>query len=246
MEPTKPGAVSTAQFGVGSVLSRTLSTLTQKPIIFFGLALLAVLPAAIIEMLAPPPITTMDPIILIRGVLNMVLTLLVQGATAYAAYQTLKGDPVSFGNAVSRGLARVGVVFVAALLMGVGIFLGTLLLIIPGVILHCLWVVTIPVCMVEKLGPLQSMQRSQVLTKGYRLPIFGMLLLTFIATFLLTAVISLTIGVTAAFSAVTALILAFVLVIPQAFCNVMVSIIYYDLRAVKEGVTLDSLTKVFD
>lgn len=65
--------------------------------------------------------------------------------------------------------------------------LGFMLLLIPGLILMCLWSLVVPACVLERLGPLSSLSRSARLTKGYRWPVFGLILLTVIAGLILYA-----------------------------------------------------------
>ena len=242
MEPTRMNTMAAPQFNVGSVLSRTVSTLMKNPAVFFGLALAAAIPSAIMEIMLPPSQGTS----VIMSMIDLMLNLAVQGAMAYAVYQVLRGGTASIGEAVSRGTAQVGVLLLSALLMGLGISIGMVLLIVPGVILYCVWVVTIPACVVEKLGPVASMKRSAELTKGHRMPIFGLLLVLTLIGFAIAALFGIVFAPLLNNPIAIILIVSAVLVIPQAFSNVMITIIYYDLRTMKEGVSLDKLANVFD
>src|SRR6516162_5298083 len=86
----------------------------------------------------------------------------------YGAFEDMRGQPVdlmrSFQHASRRFLPVIGVAFLTTLLTGLAI----LLLIIPGLILFTAWYVAIPACVVERLGPWTSLQRSAALTKGNR------------------------------------------------------------------------------
>ena len=236
--PTVQPAATTAEssFSVGSILSRTFATLMKNPAVFFGLAIIAILPSTIVEALSPEQ----RSLGFVMQVVETILSLAVQGAIAYTVYCVLTGKSTSLGDSVSRGMARIGPLLLAAILTGLGIGIGMLLLVIPGIIVMCVWAVTIPACVVEKLGPLESINRSTELTRGYRMPIFGLLLITGLlgVGFIIGAA-------TQSVMAATLVAAPFVAAI-QAFNCVMVAIIYYDLRAIKEGVTLDSLANVFD
>lgn len=237
----------TAQFSVGSVLGRSFSTLFKNPLVFFGLTLIATLPPHLVQLTVPSG--TLEGLALpaiVAAVLSMIFSFVVQGAIAYAVYQELRGRKAGFGSALSTGLARVGWLILAAFLVSLGISIGLVLLIIPGLILMCLWSVTIQACVVEKLGPLASMGRSGQLTKGYRLPIFGLLLIVGVANYAFVLLAGY-LGVTVFSNPLALALIGGVLaMLPAAFNNVMSAIIYSDLRAVKEGVTLDSLANVFD
>jgi hypothetical protein len=108
--------------------------------------------------------------------------------------------------------------------------------------------VFIPACVVERLGPIESLNRSSNLTKGCRWKISVLYLLCF--------VIGVAFGVTFAFisgafmSGFNPIFLAVFeqlsVTIPMTFVNVLTAVTYYELRNVKEGVTIDSLANVFD
>lgn len=84
------------------------------------------------------------------------------------------------GLAADYGASLVTAVrcFFPVLITGVMVGLGTLggffLLIIPGVIVSIMWMVATPALVIEGLGPMAAIKRSQQLTKGARWPIFWM------------------------------------------------------------------------
>lgn len=241
-------SVAKPQFNIGSVLSRSFSTLLKNPGVFCGLTLAATLPPYLIQLLLPATTGAgaLPVAAIVGSILSSILTLVAQGAIAYGVYQELRGKKAAFGASLAHGMSRMGALILAAILVGLGVGLGMLLLVVPGIILLCLWSVTIQVCVVEKRGATESMSRSAALTKGYRLPIFGLLLIVGVASIIFTAVATF-IGINVLGSPlVFALIAGIIAVVPSAFSNVMAAIIYSDLRAMKEGVTLDSLTSVFD
>ena len=239
-----PGTATTmtasGSFSAGAVISRTIETLMKNPVVFFGLSIAASLLPLLFTFVLPASSGTM----LFTAVLGFVLGLVIQGAVAYTVYQILIGKNASIGDSVQRGLARAMPVFIASVLAGVGVMLGMVLLVVPGLILICMWYVAIPVCVVEKKGALDSLQRSAYLTKGNRLLIFGLVVLVGIVILIingLTALIFIPL-----LGSVGQVLLYLFGAVPQAFSAVMTAIIYYELRCVKDGVTLDSLADVFD
>ena len=52
------------------------------------------------------------------------------------------------------------------LVMTLGILVGLMLLIVPGLILMVMWYVAVPVCVVERAGPIGSLGRSQRAHQG--------------------------------------------------------------------------------
>jgi hypothetical protein len=54
---------------------------------------------------------------------------------------------------------------------------GTLAFVIPGFIFSMMFLVTVPVVVIEGVGPVEAMQRSRNLTRGHRLGLFMLILL---------------------------------------------------------------------
>ena len=233
-----------ARFTVGFIFSRSFALLAKNPLIFFGLTFVALIPGALTDLIMPPSEKNSDGLIFATALMEYVVLLVSQGAVAYAVFQVARDEGVSFGDAVSRGMGRFLPLVAAALLMGLGIGLG-MLAIIPGFVLMSLWVAVIPACVVERLGATASIQRSMNLTLGYRLRVFALVMITFIVDCSIMLLIEMLSAQsdTILFSALAPLL---GLTIPQAFTSVMNAVIYYELRRIKEGVSLDSLAGVFD
>ncbi len=230
------------EFSISSVLNRTLSTLLANPAVFIVLALLAMVPGALLS-LATAGSTGGSAFV---NILDRILGLVIQGAIAYAAFQVLRGEDVTIGDSMSRGLNEVVTLVLIAILTTLGIVVGTILLIVPGIILACMWAIVVPVCVVERRGTMDCLSRSAQLTKGYRLKIFALFLLVGLATFLIAFVIAGLIGFVTGSEGLALLVASLVASLPVAFGAVMVAIVYFDLRAIQEGVSLDSLANVFD
>ncbi len=233
-----------ARFTVGFIFSRSFALLAKNPAIFLGLTFVALIPGVMVDLVLPPFDDNPGSLIFATALMEYVILLISQGAVAYAVFQVARDEGVTFGDAVSRGMARFFPLALAALLMGLGIALGMLAL-IPGFVLMSLWVAAIPACVVERLGATASIQRSMNLTLGYRLRVFALVMLVFIVN----STVGFLVGMLSAQSGTTlfsALAPLLGLTIPQAFTSVMNAVIYYELRRIKEGVSLDSLTGVFD
>ncbi|MDR1045864.1 MAG: hypothetical protein LBP33_12260 [Candidatus Adiutrix sp.] len=228
--PTPPyGFIAEPEFTVGSVLSRTFSTLLDNPLVFFGLPGLAALPEILVTLDFSEPLAGFGLVSLFSVILNLIM----QGAVAYAVCQALRGQTAPLGESLSKGLTRIIPLTISAVLSWIVILLGFIFLIVPGFTMICLLSVTIPACVVERLGPVDSINRSAELTKGYRFGIFALFLIA-VLVWVLTLI-----GVFAVSSGwPPPLALALPGLLFKAISAVMAAIIYYDLRAVKEGVSL--------
>ncbi|MDL2210412.1 hypothetical protein LJC26_06375 [Desulfovibrio sp. OttesenSCG-928-O18] len=229
-------------FSVGSVLGRSFAILTRSPVVFCSLALAASVPAIIIDYLGLDG----EDIFSISWLLNFMFTLLVEGAIAYAVYRVLTGGSVSVSDALGRGLARLAPLIGACLLATLGVIFGLALFLIPGLILLCMWLVAVPACVVEKLGPIASLNRSADLTMGCRWQVLGLIFLGQFLPAALFAFVGAFLGEISGIHILNVLLPNLFSVLPSAFASVMAATAYYDLRAVKEGLSFDGLTNIFD
>ncbi len=229
-------------FSIGAILNRTLATLMKNPVLFIGLAVAATAPQLLLRALLPGNIV----MTIIGSILSSILAAAIQAAAAYGAYRILMGGSTSVGECLSRGFRRMVPVVVAALLVGLVVGLGTLLFVVPGIILMCMLAVTMPACVVEHLGAIDAMKRSQSLTSGYRWQILGLVVIVTIAVFAIAFLVGYVVMLITGSFILSILVGGFISAIPGAFNSVMFSIIYYELRSIKEGTTLESLANVFD
>ncbi len=115
----------------------------------------------------------------------------------------------------------------------------------PGLILFTMWFVAIPVCVVERLGPISSLGRSRRLTKGHRWKILGLLLLLY----LIGIITSIFLGGTFTALGGTPLAMIGALIwsaIWGTFASVVIVVTYHDLRVAKEGIDTEQIIAVFD
>jgi hypothetical protein len=185
------------------------------------------------------------------GVAQVVLTLvdvatksLAGGAVIYGVVQELRGRAFSVGDCVQVALGRLMPILGIAIVATIAIGLGMALLLVPGLILACMYFVAQPVCVAERLGVFESMGRSSFLTKGHRWQIFGTLLLLVVAGVVLGGII---VAIAAFTGPVGLLVSTQALgVIIGSFNGVLISVFYYELRVAKEGVDIEKIASVFD
>lgn len=241
-EPASLQQPTSMTISIGSVLNRAFSVLGKNPALFLGLSFIATFPTQLLNNLADD-----DPLFLIILLLiGVILGTVLQAVIAYGVFEVLRGHKVSMIETLTRGFVQLVPVLIASILMGLGITLGFFLLIVPGVILMLFWAVAIPACVVERLGPVASLKRSAELTKGFRGKILGLIIITALFVGIFQAVCSGILMVFLPQGFFLGIILGLVLTIPQAFQAIVYAIIYFDLRTVKEGLSLESLAKFFD
>jgi hypothetical protein len=231
------------EFRIGRAMSRGFEVLFGNFVVFVVISALAAAPLFLFALAPTGGAKTAGTI---AGLLlHFVLSALCQAMIVYATFQALRGRPVRAGESIGRGFGRLGPVLLTSLVTGVIVALGILLLVIPGIILSVIMCVAIPACVVERLGPSQSIERSSYLSRGYRWPIFGAFFAIGIAELIADALItnltkdSASVWLSPAISLVWNTLLT-------AYQTVLVAIIYHDLRVVKDGIDLEHIASVFD
>jgi hypothetical protein len=155
----------------------------ERVFVIYRLQAGVLLPAALILYLIPAALGLAD------GVTGQALAL-AAGVIAAVGYQGLVVQAVrdiqdgvrdlSLGGlfrSVSKVLAPL---LWTALLVGLGVFVGFLAFIIPGLVLLTQWAVAAPVVVCEVRTPTQAIGRSRQLVHGQGWQVFGVLVVTFL------------------------------------------------------------------
>jgi hypothetical protein len=240
------GGVSDLQ--VGRVFSRAWTVFANNFVVFFATTLVISLPNLLIASASTPGAAANPSSVLWKiGIalpLALILNTIGEAVIVYGAFQDLRGRPVRLGEAVQKGLARFFPIIGLGIVSSIGIAVGIILLIVPGVILAIMWSVALPVCVLERLGPMTSLGRSGDLTKGHRWKILGIVVLLVIANIIGSVVLEL---VLTPVGVVTAVIGSLVFTaLWTAYYNSVLVMIYHDLRVSKEGVDVEQIAAVFD
>ena len=181
-----------------------------------------------------------------------VIGLLAQAAIMHMAVRDVAGEPVSPGESLRAGANAFGGLFVLNLALNLGVVLGLLLLVVPGLYLAVIWSVLLPVYLMERLKMSACFERSDFLVRGNRWRVAGLflimavlvlagLLFTGLATLGLTFV-----GVSADGVAAQLLINGVASSIAILAFGVGSGVLYAELRRLREGrVAGHSLAEVF-
>jgi hypothetical protein len=168
----------------GSVLSRIWAIYTNQFPVLFGTALVIYALQFVIYLLAPALAIVLAILFWILGVLyeGMVVEL-VQDVEAGRRDHSVGGLLRSV-EPVLAPLLGVSVLF------GIGVAIGFVLLIIPGLILIVIWSVVAPVTVLERPGVFAAFGRSRELVRGNGWRVFAVIVVVFLAV----AVISIIVG----------------------------------------------------
>ncbi|HEV8180106.1 MAG TPA: YciC family protein [Gaiellaceae bacterium] len=120
---------------------------------------------------------------LFTAVVSLVGTFWLQGALVYAVDDVRDGRiDSSIGQLFERVEPYVGRLIGAGILAGLGIALGFVLLIVPGLILLTWWCLIAPVIVLEKKHIGESFSRSRELVRGHAWTVFGIVIITVLAS----------------------------------------------------------------
>ncbi|HEY4031800.1 MAG TPA: glycerophosphoryl diester phosphodiesterase membrane domain-containing protein [Caulobacteraceae bacterium] len=169
-------------------MSDTFAVIGRSFVLLANVAVMLVAIPAVVRI-AGVVLTPLSPVFALVSALGIVASA-IGGLLAYAVLfqltmQDLHGQTPStealFSVAFSKFLPMLGL----AILLGFGVTLGTMLLIVPGIILATAWSVAMPALVLENRGVFGAFKRSAELTRHKRWSIF----LLFFLVFLIFAVV---------------------------------------------------------
>jgi len=175
---------------------------------------------------------------------------LVTGAVVYSVVQYLNGDKSSPFASLAQMLRRFVPVVLVAIISTILVWIGMMLLIVPGIIVALMLCVAIPVVMAEGPGVMASLSRSRELTKGARWKLLGLFLVAGIGITIVSELLSFIVELAVPLSETGAIIQFAVEMVLQViftvFMAVVLAVTYHDLRVAKEGVSASQIAAVFD
>lgn len=246
------------EFAVGSALGRSIGIWIKNLPSFLILALIGYAPALIYAATRDPKSLiepTMSGRFLELG-LSYVGQSLATAGILFGVIQQLRGQHAGIGESLGMGLKRLLPVIGVGIVVALATFAGMIALIVPGIIIACMLYVAVPAAVIEKPGLGGALKRSQELTSGYKVQIFGMFLI--IALIQIAAGYMLQKGMVPDVNTVNdldaflkkiktyLLAAAFLNVVIGSLGAVLQGVVYHDLRVAKEGIATEDLAKVFE
>ncbi len=244
--PAVPSTPAARPFSAGDVIGRSFSVWFGNLVPFSIVTLIVHVPVFLIVALAPAEGSSGADAL--ANIVSALANLVVTGALTYGVLQALRGAPVPLGRLLGKGFAKLGSVFLVSLGLGVIVFLGILLLVVPGIIAACALYVAVPAVVVEDVTPGEALGRSRKLTKGSRWGMFVVGLVVAVVTLVAVGVSTVVLvgGASALPHPIPALVSTLLLVFTTPLGACAAAVAYHDLRVAKEGVDTAELVKVFE
>jgi hypothetical protein len=184
---------------------------------------------------------------LLSGALAALIAIAVQqlvlGALVRGGAGTVLGRPIDVGGSYRYAFSRIGGLIGLALLIGIVVFVGFLMLFIPGLIFAIFLSMAVPAFIIERKGATESMSRSWNLVSGSWWHAFGTLLVALILTGIVTSILT-AIGGNNFFLYWIFSALGQILTAP--FVALVTIVLYVDLRVRREQLAPETLASELD
>jgi len=242
-------------FRIGRVVSRLFDTLFANPLTVLALAGLLLLPALLIPLyfaFYPAGQAIALGADLLQTAAYMILGCVLEASLMQATILYLNREVPGFGQCLSTGIKSFFPILAISLLTVVGVGLGLLLLVVPGIILLLMRQVVVPVRVVEHAGIIESFGRSRELTRGHRGAIFLLALIYGALALALTLATRPLMGFPGLVPEPGELHASYIFVdwlegsVTTTLLAVGTASVYYELRLVKEGIGAQQMAAAFD
>ena len=177
---------------VGGVIRRTFEIYADQALVLITAAAVVFVISAVVGALL---VTASPGLAIIALVVSLVASTLFTGMVVELVADVQDGRrDASPGQLLQAAVPVLGQLILVGIVAGIGIVIGFILIIIPGLILLTIWSVAAPVVVLERPGGLRALGRSRELVRGEGWNVFAVILLMVI----LVSVISFAIEAVAA------------------------------------------------
>jgi hypothetical protein len=242
--------------GIGEILSTAFQLYQRHWRTLLAIAAVVVVPFTLLQYLLGDQIRTRGEVTsngvvvetatwavgiagLVAALAGVVMFLVLTGAITRAVAAEVVGEDLGVEQSYRFGFHRFWSVLLVSVLVGLAIIGGLIVFIIPGIYIGVRLAVSIETLVVEGRRGTQAMGRSWELVGGHWWHAFGTLVVAGLLTGVVNAVITAPFGNTGWFVQAVAAAVATVITLPYgALVGVL---LYLDLRARKENLTLEQL-----
>ena len=249
------GAALPRPMGIGEILSTAFQLYKRHWRTLLAIAAVVVVPFTLLQYLLGDQVRTRGEVTsngvvetatwavgiagLVAALAAVVMFLVLTGAITRAVAAEVAGEDPSVEQSYRFGFHRFWSVLLVSVLVGLAIIGGLILFIIPGIYIGVRLAVSIEALVVEGRRGRQAMGRSWELVGGHWWHAFGTLVVGGLLTGVVNAVITAPFGNAGWFVQAVAAAVATVVTLPY---GVLVGVLLYlDLRARKENLTLEQL-----
>jgi hypothetical protein len=250
------GAALPRPMGVGEILSTAFQLYQRHWRTLWAIAAVVVVPFTLLQYLLGHTVrvtgmATSNGVVvttsswraglagLVTALAGLVMFLVLTGAITRAVAAEAAGEDPGVEQSYRFGFHRFWSVLLVSVLVGLAVVGGLILFIIPGIWIGVRLATSTQALVVEGRRPTEAMGRSWALVGGHWWHAFGTLVVAGLLTFVVNAVITIPFSATNWFGQAVAAAAATVITLP--YSTLVGVLLYLDLRARKENLTLERL-----
>ncbi|MEO7457787.1 MAG: hypothetical protein ABIY52_16110 [Gemmatimonadaceae bacterium] len=222
--------------GVGELLDATFTLYRSNFATILTVAMLVIVPPTVIKAIVP---AEFERIVEVCG--NLLVPMGQGAITVIVAAAVERSERIGVGEAF-QGIAGLGKSLLAVqIVSGLMVFIGIILLVVPGVIALAWTAVGVPVVVVEQLGYSKAIERSRALARSHRGHVLGTLILAWLIALLIVVGLSIVFGMMGLAEGIVdfASEVMFAIVFPVPV--IAMAFLYYDLRIRTESADIDAM-----
>lgn len=246
-------AVELRPLGLGEKLDAAFSLYRRNFFTLIAIVAVVVVPFQLLNVALSPAADLFEPdtqdfnggallMLLVLQVLGFVANTLATGSATKAIADDYLGEVPDWLDSIKYGFSRLWPLVLGSILFGIGIFIGLVLLIIPGIILWVSWSIWVPAVIVEDMSATAALGRSNQLVGGSRWSVFGYFIVVYVIVWLISAVVTATLGALifggldgAALTAASAVIGIALALFTTPFVVAATVVLYFDQRVRREA-----------
>lgn len=162
---------------VGDTLSEVFSIYRGHAGVLIPIAFWLFLVIAILDGVAGDNLTLVS----LSFLVSIVIATLYKGVVVSLVRDIQDGRrDSSYGGLIGAATPVLAPLLGAGVLAALGIGLGLVALLVPGLFLLTIWAVIAPVIVIERLGVTAAFRRSRELVRGYAWPVFGAIITAYL------------------------------------------------------------------
>jgi hypothetical protein len=213
------------QIDVGGVIRRVLNIYVDQASVLMPAAAVVFVFTGIIAALL---VVASPALALVALLIDLVAGTLFTGMVVELVADLQDGRRDSSPGQLLRAVTPVlGQLILVGIIAGVGIVIGFVLIIIPGLILITIWSVVAPVVVLENPGALAALRRSRELVRGNGWPVFGVILVLYIVVGVVSFIIEAAADSAGSGAGIVVRVIVGVLTAPLA--SLAAAVLYFEL-----------------
>jgi hypothetical protein len=223
----------TRSLDIGSVISRVFNIYADQASVL--------LPAAAVVFVAVGVVTAVlvaiaPALVIVAAVLGLVATTLFTGMVVELVADVQDGRrDATIGQLLRAATPVLGQLILVGIVAGIGIAIGFVLIVVPGLILITIWSVAAPVVVLENPGGLRALGRSRELVRGNGWAVFGVIFVLVIGVGIVAAIIE-AVGDSGG-TGVGIVVRIVVQILTAPLAALAASVLYFELRPPATGET---------